>query len=216
MAVIDHHIRGTSTIEKATLFYHDPYASSACELVTEVMQYFDDDLKPLPIDLEALLCGITLDTKGFTFNTGVRTFEAASYLRRQGADTTVTRLLVQDDLKTYTAKTDIVRKAEIIENGFAVAACPDGIDKASLIAAQAADALLTIRGVKASFVLSHVDGNVLISGRSLGDVNVQLILESLGGGGHATIAAVKLENTEMDAAIKRLKAAINKYVKVGK
>ncbi len=213
VAVIDHHIRGTSTIDNATLFYHDPYASSACELVTEVMQYFDDDLKPLPIDLEALLCGITLDTKGFTFNTGVRTFEAASYLRRQGADTTVTRLLVQDDLKTYTAKTDIVRKAEIIENGFAVAACPEGIDKASLIAAQAADALLTIRGVKASFVLSHVDGNVLISGRSLGDVNVQLILESLGGGGHATIAAVKLENTEMDAAIKRLKTAINKYVK---
>ncbi len=213
VVVIDHHIRGTSTIDKATLYYHDPYASSACELVTEMMQYFDDDLKPLPIDLEALLCGITLDTKGYTFNTGVRTFEAASYLRRQGADTTVTRLLVQDDLKTYTAKTDIVRKAEIIENGFAVAACPEGIDKASLIAAQAADSLLTIRGVKASFVLSHVEGNVLISGRSLGDVNVQLILESLGGGGHATIAAVKLENTDMDTAIKRLKMAINKYVK---
>jgi c-di-AMP phosphodiesterase-like protein len=213
VVVIDHHIRGTSTIEKNTLFYHDPYASSACELVTEVMQYFDDDLKPLPIDLEALLCGITLDTKGFTFNTGVRTFEAASYLRRQGADTTVTRLLVQDDLKTYTAKTDIVRNAEIIHNGFAVSACPEGIDKASLIAAQAADALLTIRGVKASFVLSHVDDNVLVSGRSVGEVNVQLILESLGGGGHATIAAVKMENVDMNTAIKRLKSAINNYVK---
>lgn len=213
VVVVDHHIRGTTTIEKATLFYHDPYASSACELVTEVMQYFDDDLKPLPVDLEALLCGITLDTKGFTFNTGVRTFEAASYLRRHGADTTVTRLLVQDDLKTYKAKTDIVRSAEIIENGFAVSACPEGVDKASLIAAQAADALLTIRGVKASFVLSHVDDNVLISGRSLGEVNVQLILESLGGGGHATIAAVKMEKTNMDTAIKRLKKAINNYVK---
>jgi len=213
VVVIDHHIRGTSTIEKTTLFYHDPYASSACELVTEVMQYFDDDLKPLPIDLEALLCGITLDTKGFTFNTGVRTFEAASYLRRQGADTTVTRLLVQDDLKTYTVKTDIVRNAEIIENGFAVSACPEGLDKAPLIAAQAADSLLSIRGVKASFVLSHVDGNVLVSGRSLGEVNVQLILESLGGGGHATIAAVKMENEDMDTAIKRLKTAINNYVK---
>ncbi len=213
VVVIDHHIRGTQTIEKATLFFHDPYASSACELVTEVMQYFDDDLKPLPIDLEALLCGITLDTKGFTFNTGVRTFEAASYLRRQGADTTVTRLLVQDDLDTFTAKTDIVRSAEIIGSGYAVAVCPEGIGKAPLIAAQAADALLTIRGVKASFVLSHVDGNVLISGRSLGDVNVQLILESLGGGGHATIAAVKMEHTDMAAAIKRLKNAINKYIK---
>jgi len=213
VVVIDHHIRGTSAIEKSTLFYHDPYASSACELVTEIMQYFDDDLKPLPIDLEALLCGMTLDTKGFTFNTGVRTFEAASYLRRQGADTTVTRLLVQDDLKTYTVKTDIVRSAEIIENGFAISACPEGLDKAPLIAAQAADSLLTIRGVKASFVLSHVDANVLISGRSLGDVNVQLILESLGGGGHTTIAAVKMENMDMNTAIKRLKQTINNYVK---
>jgi c-di-AMP phosphodiesterase-like protein len=213
VVVIDHHIRGTSTIEKTTLFYHDPYASSACELVTEVMQYFDDDLKPLPIDLEALLCGITLDTKGFTFNTGVRTFEAASYLRRQGADTTVTRLLVQDDLKTYTVKTDIVRNAEIIENGFAISACPEGLDKAPLVAAQAADSLLTIRGVKASFVLSHVDSNVLVSGRSLGEVNVQLILESLGGGGHATIAAVKMEDMDMNTAKKRLKSAINNYGK---
>ncbi len=213
VVVIDHHIRGTSTIEKATLFYHDPYASSACELVTEVMQYFDDALKPLPIDLEALLCGITLDTKGFSFNTGVRTFEAASYLRRHGADTTVTRLLVQDDLATYTAKTDIVRNAKILENGIAVAICPNGVDKASLIAAQAADSLLTIRGVKASFVLSHVEDHVLISGRSLGDVNVQLILESMGGGGHATIAAVKLSDMDIDTAYKKLKAQIKKYVK---
>lgn len=213
VVVIDHHIRGTSTIENATLFYHDPYASSACELVTEIMQYFDDDLKPMPIELEALLCGITLDTKGFSFNTGVRTFEAASYLRRHGADTTVTRLLVQDDLDTYTAKTDIVRSAKILDNGIAVAVCPEGAAKASLIAAQAADSLLTIRGVKASFVLSHVDDSVLISGRSLGDVNVQLILESLGGGGHATIAAVKLPGMDMNTAVKQLKAAIKKYVR---
>ncbi len=212
VVVIDHHIRGTSSIENASLFYHDPYSSSACELVTEVMQYFGEDLKPLPIDLEALLCGITLDTKGFSFNTGVRTFEAASYLRRMGADTTVTRQLVQDDLKTYLAKTEIVRSAEIVD-GVAVAVCPEGIPKAPLIVAQAADALLTIRGVIASFVVSRVDDNVMISGRSLGDVNVQLILESLGGGGHATIAAVKLPDVEVPEAVARLKKAIKKYMK---
>ncbi len=214
VVVIDHHIRGTESIENAALFYHDPYSSSACELVTEVMQYFGDDLKPLPIDLEALLCGITLDTKGFSFNTGVRTFEAASYLRRLGADTTVTRQLVQDDLKTYIAKTEIVRNAEIVD-GVAVAICPEGIPKAPLIVAQAADALLTIRGVIASFVVSRVDDSAVISGRSLGDVNVQLILESLGGGGHATIAAVKLPGVEVAEAVTRLKKAIKKYMKEG-
>ncbi len=214
VVVIDHHIRGTSSIENAALFYHDPYSSSACELVTEVMQYFGDDLRPLPIDLEALLCGITLDTKGFSFNTGVRTFEAASYLRRLGADTTVTRQLVQDDLKTYLAKTEIVRSADIVD-GVAVAVCPEGVSKASLVVAQAADALLTIRGVIASFVVSRVDDNVVISGRSLGDVNVQLILESLGGGGHATIAAVKLPGIEVTEAVVRLKKAIKKYMKEG-
>jgi c-di-AMP phosphodiesterase-like protein len=214
VVVIDHHIRGTSSIENAALFYHDPYSSSACELVTEVMQYFGEDLKPLPIDLEALLCGITIDTKGFSFNTGVRTFEAASYLRRLGADTTVTRQLVQDDLKTYLAKMEIVKSAEIVD-GVAVAVCPEGIPKAPLIVAQAADALLTIRGIIASFVVSRVDDNVVISGRSSGDVNVQLILESLGGGGHATIAAVKLAGVDVAEAVSRLKKAIKKYMKEG-
>ena len=161
------------------------------------------------------MSGITLDTKGFSFNTGVRTFEAASYLRRRGADTTVSRQLMQDDLETYMAKTQIVRGARILDGGIAVALCPQGIDKASLIAAQAADALLTIRGVTASFVVSSVDNNVLISGRSLGDVNVQLILESLGGGGHATIAATRLPGTDMKTAEKQLIVAINKYVKKG-
>ncbi len=215
IVVIDHHIRGTSGIEHATLFYHDPYASSVCELIAEVMQYFDDDLKPLPIDLDALLSGITLDTKGFSFNTGVRTFEAASYLRRRGAETTVSRQLMQDDLETYMAKTEIVRGAKIRQDGIAVALCPEGLEKASLIAAQSADALLTIRGVTASFVVSSLDNTVLISGRSLGDVNVQLILESLGGGGHTTIAAARLTDTDIQKAEKKLTAAINNFVKKG-
>ncbi|MFA5675565.1 MAG: DHH family phosphoesterase [Christensenellales bacterium] len=213
VVVIDHHIRGTSNIEKAALYYHDPNASSACELVTEIMQYFDDDLKPLPVDLDALLSGITLDTKGFSFNTGVRTFEAASYLRRRGADLTVSRQLMQDDLETYMAKTDIVRNAQILPGGIAVSLCPEGLSKTSLIAAQAADALLTIRGVAASFVVCRADETTLISGRSQGDVNVQLILESLGGGGHATIAAARFSDTDLETAVKKLKTAIKKYVK---
>lgn len=215
VVVIDHHIRGTSSIEKAALFCHDPYASSVCEMVTEIMQYFDDDLMPLPIDLDALLSGITLDTKGFSFNTGVRTFEAASYLRRRGADTTVSRQLMQDDLDTFMSKAAVVRNAEILTGGVAVACCPEGLEKAPLVAAQAADALLTIRGVIASFVVSDIGDAVLISGRSWGEVNVQIILESLGGGGHATIAAARLYNTDVGKAIKDLKKAVKKFAKEG-
>ncbi|MDD5016856.1 MAG: DHH family phosphoesterase [Eubacteriales bacterium] len=215
VVVIDHHLRGATNIEKAALYYHEPFASSASELVTEILQYFGEDLRPLPIDIEALLIGITIDTKGFSFHTGVRTFEAASYLRRLGADTAVIRQLMQDDLETYSAKTDIVKNAEILEDGIAVAKCPKGVANAALIAAQAADALLTIRGITASFVVSLVDDNVVISGRSLGDVNVQLILESLGGGGHATIAAVRLNETDLDSAYKKLKKTIKKYLREG-
>ena len=210
VVVIDHHLRGATTVENSALYYHEPYASSACELVTEILQYFGEDIKPLPIDLDAMLCGITMDTKGFSFNTGVRTFEAASYLRRLGADTTGIRQLVQDDLKTYAARSDVVRSAEVLEGGIAVAACPEGTESAPLIAAQAADALLTIRGVAASFVVCSDGDSVIISGRSLGEVNVQLLLESLGGGGHATIAAVKLKDIDLKSAYALLKDTIKK------
>lgn len=213
VVVIDHHLRGTTSIEDATLTYHEPYASSVCELVTEVLQYFGEDLKPLSVDLDALLCGITIDTKGFSFNTGVRTFEAASYLRRLGADSTGIRQLVQDDLKTYSTKSDVVKSAEVLPGGIAVAACPEGTESAPLIAAQAADALLTIRGVSASFVVCREGDNVIISGRSLGEVNVQLLLESLGGGGHATIAAVKLKDTDLKSAYALLKSTIKKQIR---
>jgi c-di-AMP phosphodiesterase-like protein len=213
VVVIDHHLRGTTNIEDTALYYHEPYASSACELVTEILQYFGEDLKPLPVDLDALLCGITIDTKGFSFNTGVRTFEAASYLRRLGADTTGIRQLVQDDLKTYTAKSDVVKNAEVLPGGIAMASCPEGTESAPLIAAQAADELLTIRGISASFVVCREGDNVIISGRSLGEVNVQLLLESLGGGGHATIAAVKLKGTDVKSAYALLKKTIKKEIR---
>lgn len=215
VVVIDHHLRGTTNVENTALYYHEPYASSACELVTEILQYFGEDVRPLPIDLDALLCGITIDTKGFSFNTGVRTFEAASYLRRLGADSTGIRQLVQDDLKTYSAKSDVVRSAEILEGGIALATCPEGTESAPLIAAQAADALLTIRGISASFVVCREGDSVIISGRSLGEVNVQLLLESLGGGGHATIAAVKLKDTDLKSAYALLKKTIKKQIREG-
>ena len=210
VVVIDHHLRGTTNVENTALYYHEPYASSVCELVTEILQYFGEDVRPLPIDLDALLCGITIDTKGFSFNTGVRTFEAASYLRRLGADSTGIRQLVQDDMKTYSSKSDVVKSAEVLEGGIALAMCPDGTESAPLIAAQAADALLTIRGISASFVVCREGDSVIISGRSLGEVNVQLLLESLGGGGHATIAAVKLKDTDLKSAYALLKKTIKK------
>ena len=213
VVVLDHHLRGTNTIENTALTYHEPYASSACELVTEILQYFGNDVRPLSVDLDALLCGITIDTKGFSFNTGVRTFEAASYLRRLGADTTGIRQLVQDDFKTYSAKSDVVRSAEVLPGGIALAACPEGTESATLIAAQAADELLTIRGIAASFVVCHEGDSIIISGRSLGDVNVQLLLESLGGGGHATIAAVKLKDTDLKSAYALLKKTIKNQIR---
>lgn len=215
LVVIDHHLKGAASIEEAALYYHEPYASSVSELVTELIQYFSEDIKPLSVELDALLCGITIDTKGFSFNTGSRTFEAASYLKENGADSTAVRQLIQDDLETYKKKTEIVNSADILENGIAVAYCPTD-ENAPLIAAQAADALLTIRGVRASFVLSDLKGDVLISGRSLGEVNVQLILESLGGGGHATMAAVKLNDVSFETALHRLKEAVNNYIREGK
>ena len=213
IVVIDHHLRGVSNIENTSLYYHEPYASSVSELMTEILQYFGDDVQALQIELEALLCGIIIDTKEFLFNTGVRTFEAASYLKRNGADTRVIRELVQDDIGLYASKTDIVRSAEVIPGGIAVAKCGPDVENAQLVSAQAADDLLTIRGNKASFVVSAAGTDAAISGRSIGKVNVQIILETLGGGGHATMAAAKLANTSVDEAYEKLKETIEKSMK---
>ncbi|MEX1308103.1 MAG: DHHA1 domain-containing protein, partial [Eubacteriales bacterium] len=150
------------------------------------------------------LSGITIDTKGFSFKTGVRTFEAASYLRKAGADTTSIRQHFKDDFNTFTAKADVVKSAERRPDGIAIAVCPAGTENAQVIAAQAADTLVSITGINTSFVFSTQDDNVLISGRSIGGQNVQLILESLGGGGHATIAGARLEKTTLEDAKKQL------------
>ena len=212
VVVIDHHRRSAEAIENPTLAYLEPYASSASELVSEIVQYFDEKLRLNPLEADALLAGITMDTKSFTFKTGVRTFEAASYLKRAGADPTSARQFFKDDIETYIARAETVKKARILVPGIATSECPPGVKNPSLIAAQAADNLLTIRGINASFVLAQVDEGVIISGRSLGNINVQLILEKLGGGGHMTIAGAQLGDITIEEAKRRVVSAVEEYL----
>lgn len=210
IVVIDHHLQGTSRIEASALFFHEPHASSTCEIVTEIIQFAKADLRQ--IEAEALLAGITMDTKGFSFNTGVRTFEAASYLRSCGADTTNIRQLLQDDLSTFISRAEIVARAEMISGGIAVSSVPKNTPNSVLIAAQAADSLLTIRGIACSFVAASSNGQIVISGRSLGSINVQVILEKLGGGGNPTVAGVKIKAGSFEEVHTRLLSAINEYL----
>lgn len=213
--VIDHHRRGAEFIEEPVLTYLEPYASSTCELVTEILYYLGDKITIEKFEAEALLAGITVDTKNFTFKTGVRTFEAASYLRRVGADTTSVKQLFRDDLNTFMMRAEVVKNATIFEGKIAISSVLVKSDDSVLIAAQAADDLLNINGINASFVLAYSDGRVHISGRSLGDVNVQVILESLGGGGHMTTAGAQLENVDLQEAKEVLQNAIKQYLKEG-
>ena len=211
--VIDHHRRAVDSIQNPTLNYLEAGSSSACEMVTEGIQYFDDGLKPTTFESGALLAGITMDTKHFSFNTGARTFEAASYLRRNGADNTTVKMMFQDDMQTYRNRAKVVENAIIMEQGIAISACPAGMEATNLIAAQAADELVNIKGIQASFVLAERGQVIYISGRSLGDISVQLILEKLGGGGHQSIAGAQLKDVTMDEAISRLTESINSYLK---
>lgn len=216
VVLIDHHRRGTEFVENTALKYHEPYASSTSELVTEILQYMDNKVTVEKIEAEALMAGIAVDTKNFTFKTGVRTFEAASLLRRFGADTTVVRQLFQDDLETFIAKSTIVGSAKLYDHGVAISYCTEDIPNAQLIAAQAADELLDIRGISTSFVISvNKDQLIFISGRSLGDVNVQIILEKIGGGGHMTVAGAQLSDCTLEEATDQLLKAIKEYFEEG-
>lgn len=215
VVLIDHHRRGVSFIDEPTLTYLEPYASSTCELVTEILYYMEDKLNLERFEAEALLAGISVDTKNFTFKTGVRTFEAASLLRRAGADTTSVRQLFQDDLHTFIAKAEVVKNARIIHDAIAISSLVREDKDTMLVAAQAADDLLNIIGITASFVLAANDGLIRISGRSLGDINVQLILEKLGGGGHLTTAGAQLENVSLHEAEIMLEKVIIEYFEEG-
>ena len=211
IVVIDHHRRSTDYIENSVLTFHEVYASSASELVTEILEYAPLKVELTSLEMDALYAGITLDTKEFTFKTGVRTFEAAAYLRKCGVDIIKVKKWFQSDLETYKIIADIVSKAEIINDHIAISIYENENDNANIIAAKAADELLTIGGITASFVLGKMENKVYISGRSIGDINVQLILEKLGGGGHITLAGAQLEDITLEDAKKELINRINEY-----
>lgn len=213
IVIIDHHRKTTDFIEGSLLSYIEPYASSTSELVTEMLPYMVEKPRLKTIEAEALLAGICVDTKNFSFKTGVRTFEAASFLRRLGADTIDVKKFFADDLETYLKRAEIIKSAKVYNN-IAIAICPQEIED-TVLAAQAADELLNITGIQASFVFVKIKDEMFISGRSLGDVNVQLILESLGGGGHMTMAGAKLKSVTVDEALEKLKDAIGKYIREG-
>lgn len=191
--LIDHHRRGKEFIEDTLLTYLEPYASSASELVTEILQYMDKKLNISKKEAEALLAGIIVDTKNFSQQTGVRTFEAAALLRKYEADTIDVRQLFQDDIEVFLARAELVKNAKIIKNNIAMSTSRAMIKNARLIAAQAADQLLNIAGINTSFVIASEDGHIFVSGRSLGDVSVQLILEKIGGGGHMNVAGAQFD-----------------------
>lgn len=213
VVIIDHHRKSTDFIEGALLSYIETYASSTSELVTEMLQYMVEKPDVKVIEAEALLAGIFVDTKNFCFKTGVRTFEAASFLRRLGADTIDVKKFFADDLDTYLKRAEIIKSARVFNN-IAIAICPEEIED-SVLAAQAADELLNITGIQASFVFVKIKDEILVSGRSLGDINVQLILESLGGGGHMTMAGTKFKSITIEEALEKLEDAIGKYFREG-
>ena len=210
VAVVDHHRRSATYIENAAFNFHEPYASSASELVTALLQYLVEPTDLLREEAGALLAGIVLDTKHFTQRTGGRTFEAAAFLRRSGADTAEVQRLFQGDLKDMVTKYDIIRRAEMYRSNIAVSVVEEpGVDRVA--AAQAADDLLTLKGVQASFVIYAAEGAVLMSARSLGEINVQVILEALGGGGNSTTAGARIEDTDPESVRQQLIGVLDAY-----
>lgn len=216
VVLMDHHRRSTEFIDKAVLKYMEPYASSTSELVTEILQYMENKPRLEKEEADALLAGITVDTKNFSLKTGVRTFDAAAYLRRQGADTIRVRQLFQDDMQTFVEKAAIVGTAIRHRDSIAISTAEVESDSIQLIAAQAADDLLDIKGINASFVIARKsDGSVFISGRSLGDINVQVILERLGGGGHLEVAGAQFKDTDIITVKDKLIKSIDQYFEEG-
>ena len=212
IVLIDHHRRSEDFIENAVLVYHEPYASSTCEMITEILQYIQEGQRLTKQEAEALYAGIFMDTKGFTFKAGVRTFEAASYLRRMGVDTVNVRRLFKTDIKNCIAKADIIKSATVYRDNIAFSYLYEECPNMSVTVAQAADEMLDISGIEASFVLAKNGNRVLISGRSLDSINVQVILEKLGGGGHITIAGAQLDDVTVEEADDMLKAAIDEVL----
>lgn len=216
VVVLDHHRQGSEIIENATLSYIEAYASSACEMVSEILQYISDNLRLRPEEADCMYSGIMIDTNNFMTKTGVRTFEAAAFLRRNGADVTRVRKLFRDDAAEYKAKADAVSQAEIYRDAFAISVCT-GEDVASptVVGAQAANELLNIKGIKASFILTPYNGIIYISARSIDEVNVQVIMERMGGGGHLNIAGAQIENGSIEEGIVTIKRTLDAMIEEG-
>ena len=216
VVVFDHHRQTNDTIENTVLSYIEPYASSACEMVAEMLQYIADDVRIPSIEANSMYAGIMIDTNNFMNRTGVRTFEAAAFLRRCGADITYVRKVFRDDLDWYRAKSQVVSSAEIFHEEYAIAGFSnDQIESPTIVGAQAANELLNIKGIKASFVLTEYYGKIYVSARAIDEVNVQVIMERLGGGGHINTAGTQFQHTDMDEAIKALKEVIDTMITEG-
>lgn len=216
IVVLDHHRQSSEIIDNAVLSYVEPYASSACEMVAEILQYIADGIKIKSPEADAMYAGIVIDTNNFTNQAGVRTFEAAAYLRRSGADITRVRKLFRDNMVDYKAKAEAVRQAEVFEGAFAISECPaENVENPTIVAAQAANELLGIIGIKASIVLSQYNGVIYLSARSIDEVNVQVMMEKLGGGGHRTTAGAQIANATIAEAKERVKEVIKEMLEKG-
>ena len=216
IVVLDHHRQGTEIIENATLSYVEAYASSACEMVSEILQYIGDNIRISPEEADCMYSGIMIDTNNFMGKTGVRTFEAAAFLRRNGADVTRVRKLFREDAIEYKAKADAVSQAEIYRNAFAISTCTsEDIESPTIVGAQAANELLNIRGVKASFIMTEYQNQIFVSARSIDEINVQIIMEKMGGGGHLNTAGCQLSGISIPEAIGILKATLDTMIEDG-
>ena len=216
IVVLDHHRQGTDTIENATLSYVEPYASSACEMVSEILQYTCDNIRIRSEEADCMYSGIVIDTNNFMSKTGVRTFEAAAFLRRNGADVTRVRKLFREEALNYKAKADAVSQAEIFRNAYAISVCThEDIPDPTVVGAQAANELLNIKGIKASFILTEYQGKIYISARSIDEVNVQIVMERLGGGGHMNSAGAQLEGVSVAEAIGIMKETLDGMIEEG-
>ncbi len=216
IVVVDHHRQGTDQIKNATLSYVDSAASSACEMITEILQYYDDGIRLKPYEADCVYAGIIVDTDNFMTKTGMRTFEAAAYLRRNGADVVRVRKAFRNDMKTYKARAEAVRHMESYMDCYAISVCPtEGIENPTVVGAQAANELLNIIGVKASFVLTEYEETIFISARAIDEVNVQIIMERMGGGGHLNVAGAQLTGVDIEQAKIMLKEVLTQMTKEG-
>lgn len=216
IVVFDHHRQNSDVVENPILSYIEPYASSTCEMIAEILQYFTENIRLATCEADAIYAGILIDTNNFMQKTGVRTFEAAAYLRRCGAEVTRVRKMLRNDMSDYKARAEVMRHAEVYHGAFAISVCPaDVVESPTVVCAQSANELLNIIGIKASFVLTEYQNKIFISSRSIDEINVQLIMERLGGGGHANIAGAQLPNCSVEEAKRKIRQILDEMIEKG-